>query len=142
MSNSASSIAPNPITIEHTSRIFSFTTISDTYTSNRWISNTIRRCEGKWCGIDRKDGGKRLYRGNSYRIYRKMQNKGRLMNSYNREELLAIAWEIDLCNPDNLSRKNTSYRNYVLSWHKTTKVALINAIWEYLCDSNNIMTTL
>jgi len=94
-----------------------------------------------WKGLDIGDGKLRLYR----KRYKNIQIK--LISKFTRYELLLIAWNSDVTNPDGLNKSDCSFLGldthdgftiFLDSWRTTSNSNLIDYIWNRLEETDNI----
>lgn len=97
-----------------------------------------------WRGIETWTDNYRVYK----RTTKKPHRKGRLLKSFTYSQLLKLAWEIGVSNPEGFSDYDSKFLGYddgdgfnsfISGWYDTNKSDLINYIWNRLYDTDNII---
>ena len=108
------------------------------------MSSSFTLRESSWKGYDTGDGKLRLYRK------RKNIKQIKLITKFTRYELLRIAWNSDVTNPDGLNKSDCyflgldddsgCFMQFLDSWDTTSNSQIINYIWNRLEETDNIKT--
>ena len=118
--------------------------------SCKLVDFSDQKIKGRWRGLDKYDGKKRIYRSiPSYfpRKTRRQYRRGCLMTSFTRYKLLRIAWKLVVSNPEGFDKSDCEFvglnddegfKHFVSGWNRTTKDDIISYIWNHLYDTNQI----
>ena len=105
----------------------------------------------KWMGLDRGDGRYRLYQKmpKHHKRRRSQRHKrGWLMSSFSKEDLLIIAWEIGVFNPDGFGKSDCrfwgvtskqGFKLFLIGWEPSDKNTIIQYMWNTLEENDEIL---
>lgn len=100
-----------------------------------------------WYGIDRGDDRYRLRQNVPYRLSRKSDHRGRLIDSFSKYKLLRIAWKIGVSNPEGFSKDDaeflglddySGFEHFLSGWEGMRKTQLTNYVWNRLHDLDQV----